>query len=209
MKNTKKTWMATLALASILSLSIPAFAETATETTENPAAVEETTTPAEDTATTEEAQSSDTALMEAYAAYAEARYNAKVQKRQEALKTELDGYVEAGNMTREQADLILNAEAERSAARKEARNGKNGSCTGMPKSMNGQPGKMPGNGGRNGRNNRMNPGMGNSKSVPQNGNNGMMPQNGNGNTGRGPWAVPQNGTQGQNTVPNMGGRFHR
>ncbi|MBQ9008835.1 MAG: hypothetical protein IJ088_05830 [Clostridia bacterium] len=176
MKNTKKTWMVTLALALILSLSMSAFAETATEATENSAPAEEATTPVEDAVFADETQSSDEALIDALNAYAAARYNAMVQKRQDALKAELDGYVEAGSMTREQADLILNAETVRGTAPREARNGRNGSCDCMPKGndTNGQPEEMPGNGGRNGRNNRNRRGL--NHPAEQNDNYGMMPQ---------------------------------
>ena len=59
----------------------------------------------------------DTALQEALEAYRSARDS----KRVDDLTEELNGYVEAGTMTQEQADLILNSVKERLAAR-------NGEC---------------------------------------------------------------------------------
>ena len=193
MKTMKKTWMAILALACILCLSISVLAETAAETTENPA-VTENAPVAEETAPQEAEQSAEDALTEAYEAYAKARKSARKQARLDALKTELDGYVAAGSMTQEQADLILKDATEQSAAQG-TKNNRRGHLPGNGQSgqmrgkggRNAQPGQVPGNGGWNVQPGQM-PGMGNCNPGMQNSGNGMMPRN---NTGRGSRSFPQ------------------
>ena len=121
-----KNYIIGIALALALVMGVVAFAETAEPATDLvPTVTEETQ--AED-ATTEdmtaeapaaEAEKADdnAALQEALEAYRSARES----KRVDNLTEELNGYVEAGTMTQEQADLILNSVKERMAA-------KNGEC---------------------------------------------------------------------------------
>ena len=84
------------------------------------------------------------ALQEALKAYDEARRSA----REEDLQAELDGYVEAGKLTREQADLILNYVKERDALR----NGTCPACGYQFQNGQGKGGRMNGNGGFGGGN---------------------------------------------------------
>ena len=112
-----KNYIIGIALALALVMGVVAFAETADPV---PAVTEEA--PTEDAAPeapADEAAKADdnAALQEALAAYRRARES----KRVDDLTEELNGYVEAGSMTQEQADLILNSVKERLAA-------KNGEC---------------------------------------------------------------------------------
>ncbi len=145
MKTLNKTGLILLAL--LLALSVAAFAEetadTLTEAT--PAAV-----------TTESAQAAADVLAEALTAY----QNAKADSRKEAvlnsLKQELNGYVTAGKLTQEQADLILKHYTEQMTLQQ---NGSGRGGRGMQNRKNGQNGKntqgtqqnVPGKGGRHGR----------------------------------------------------------
>ena len=110
-----------IALALALVMGVAAFAETAEPATDPvPAVTEEA--PAEDAAAAAPAADSEkvddnAALQEALEAYRGARES----KRVDDLTEELNGYVEAGTMTQEQADLILNSVKERLAVR-------NGEC---------------------------------------------------------------------------------
>ena len=110
-----------IALALALAMGVVAFAETVEPATDPvPAVTEEA--PAEEAAPeapADEAAKADdnAALQEALEAYRSARES----KRVDDLTEELSGYVEAGTMTQEQADLILNSVKERLAA-------KNGEC---------------------------------------------------------------------------------
>ena len=116
-----KNYIIGIALALALVMGVVAFAETAEPATDPvPAVTEEA--PAEEAAP--EAPAAETektddnaALQEALEAYRSARES----KRVDELTEELNGYVEAGTMTQEQADLILNSVKERMAA-------KNGEC---------------------------------------------------------------------------------
>ena len=110
-----------IALALALIMGVVAFAETAEPATDAAPAVTEEA-PAEEAAAeapAAEAEKADdsAALQEAMEAYRSARES----KRIDELAEELNGYVEAGTMTQEQADLILNSAKERLAAR-------NGEC---------------------------------------------------------------------------------
>ena len=109
-----KNYIIGIALALALVMGVVAFAETADPV---PAVTEEA--PTEEAAPAAEAEKTDdnTALQEALEAYRSARES----KRVDELTEELNGYVEAGTMTQEQADLILNSVKERMAA-------KNGEC---------------------------------------------------------------------------------
>ena len=113
-----KNYIIGIALALALVMGVAAFAETAEPAADPvPAVTEEA--PAEEAAPAGEAEKADdsAALQEALEAYRSARES----KRIEELTEELNGYVEAGTMTQEQADLILNNMKERMAA-------KNGEC---------------------------------------------------------------------------------
>ena len=107
-----------IALALALVMGVVAFAETAEPATDPvPAVTEEA--PTEEAAPAAETEKTDdnAALQEALEAYRSARES----KRVDDLTEELNGYVEAGTMTQEQADLILSSVRERLAAR-------NGEC---------------------------------------------------------------------------------
>ena len=117
-----KNYIIGIALALALIMGVVAFAETAEPATDPvPAVTEEA--PAEDTTTEDTtaeapaAEANNAALQEALEAYRTARES----KRVDDLAEELNGYVEAGTMTQEQADLILNHVKEQLAA-------KNGEC---------------------------------------------------------------------------------
>ena len=107
-----------IALALALVMGVVAFAETAEPSTDLvPAVTEEA--PTEEAAPAAETEKTDdnAALQEALEAYRSARESKHVDD----LTEELNGYVEAGTMTQEQADLILNSVKEHLAA-------KNGEC---------------------------------------------------------------------------------
>jgi hypothetical protein len=111
-----KNYIIGIALALALVMGVVAFAETAEPATDPvPAVTEEA--PAEEAAAETEKTDDNAALQEALEAYRSARES----KRVDDLTEELNGYVEAGSMTQEQADLILNSMKERLAA-------KNGEC---------------------------------------------------------------------------------
>ena len=111
-----KNYIIGIALALALVMGVVAFAETAEPATDPvPAVTEEA--PAEEAAAQTEKTDDNAALQEALEAYRSARES----KRVDDLTEELNGYVEAGSMTQEQADLILNSMKERLAA-------KNGEC---------------------------------------------------------------------------------
>ena len=124
MKNINRKFIAGMAVVLALVLGLAAFAEN-TETeilADEPEIVEEVTEVADDeTAETEEtdadAQDDTTALQEALEAYR----SAKAEKSAAALEDELNEMVEAGQLTQEQADLILNKVKEQQAL-------KNGQC---------------------------------------------------------------------------------
>ena len=114
-----KNYIIGIALALALVMGVVAFAETAEPSTDPVPAVTEDA-PAEEAANdAAEAEKTDdnTALQEALEAWRSARESKRVVD----LTEELNGYVEAGTMTREQADLILSSVKERLAAR-------NGEC---------------------------------------------------------------------------------
>ena len=135
MKNLKRTILMILALMTAICLSIAAFAEDAAEA------------PAAETASTDAAQASADALNEALTAYSNAKMESRKQESLDALKQELDSFVEAGKLTQEQADLILKYYTEQMAL-----NG-NGFGRGGKGMRNGR-GTQPGSFGRNGRGGR-------------------------------------------------------
>lgn len=104
MNTMKKLTTMILALLLALCLGVSAFAEEA----ETPAAdVPAAETPAAaDTAVTD-TQADTNALNDALTAYRAAKAESRKQARLDKIKQELDGYVAAGSMTQEQADLIL------------------------------------------------------------------------------------------------------
>ena len=134
-----------LSLALVLVLGVVALAENAPQTPELPAAnALQTPEEAPDSAQTPDgAQASDdTALQAALKALQEARQS----DREQDLQAELDGYVAAGKLTQEQADLIMNHYKEQQAQR-------NGTCPSCGyQFQNGKGGRMNGGfgGGMNG-----------------------------------------------------------
>lgn len=111
-----KNYIIGIALALALVMGVVAFAETAEPATD-PVPVVTEEAPAEEPAAETDKTDDNAALQEALEAYRSARES----KRVDDLTEELKGYVEAGTMTQEQADLILNSVKERMAA-------KNGEC---------------------------------------------------------------------------------
>jgi len=111
-----KNYIIGIALALALVMGVAALAETAEPATDPiPAVTEEA--PNEGAAPETEKADDNAALQDALEAYRSARESKCVDD----LTEELNGYVEAGTMTQEQADLILNSVKERLAA-------KNGEC---------------------------------------------------------------------------------
>lgn len=112
MKNMKKTGLILMALLMTLALSMAAFAEGETETQEAAGTAAAGTAVEEALAAAEEAKAAETAqneaLNEALTAYATAKNEARKLAWMNSLKEELDGYVAAGSLTQEQAELILN-----------------------------------------------------------------------------------------------------
>ena len=162
-----KNYIIGIALALALVMGVVAFAETAeTATDPVPAVTEEA--PAEDVTTeapAAEAEKTDdnAALQEALEAYRSARES----KRVDDLTEELNGYVEAGTMTQEQADLILNSVKERLAA-------KNGECPNCGYQFQNNAPRMGGQKGQRG--GRMMQGGQMNGQMPQQ-QNGQMPGN--------------------------------
>lgn len=185
MKHNFTGMMFALALVLALVMGMAALAENAaTEVPELPAAedIQPAEQPADDAT---DATADDTALLDAFKAYREA----KISAREEALETELQGYVESGKLTQEQADLILNWYKEQQAMR-------DGTCPNcgyqFQNGFGGKGGRM--NGGMNGMNG-MN-GMGNM------GDRGNMGGRMNGMNGQQPM-MGQGGMNGMNAQPNM------
>ena len=134
-----KNYIIGIALALALVMGVVAFAETAEPATD-PVPVVTEEAPAEEPAAETEKTDDKAALQEALEAYRSARES----KRVDELTEELNGYVEAGTMTQEQADLILNSVKERMAAK----NGESPNCgyqfqNNTPK-MGGQKGQRGG-----------------------------------------------------------------
>ena len=154
-----------IALALALVMGVVAFAETAEPATDPVSAVTEEA-PAEEAATdAAETEKTDdnAALQEALEAYRSARES----KRVDDLTEELNGYVEAGTMTQEQADLILNSVKERLAA-------KNGECPNCGYQFQNDAPRMGGQRGQRG--GRMMQGGQMNGQMPQQ-QNGQMPDN--------------------------------
>ena len=113
-----KNYIISIALALALVMGVVAFAETAEPSTD-PVPVVTEEAPTKEAAPAAEAEKTvdNTELQEALEAYR----SVWESKRVDELTEKLNGYVEAGTMTQEQADLILNSVKERMAA-------KNGEC---------------------------------------------------------------------------------
>ena len=127
----------------------------------------------------------DTALQEALKALQEARQS----NQQEDLQAELDGYVESGKLTQEQADLIMNWYKERIAR-------KNGTCPNCGyEFQSGKGGRMKGNGFGRG-------GFGGNNGGFGRGGKGRMGMQGYGNTmpGNGMQAMPDGQAQPQSNA---------
>jgi len=168
MKHYFSSMMIALALALALVMGVVALAENAEPTTDLPAASDlQTPTEApQDSAATD--TQNDTALQDALKAYNEARESG----REQSLQEELDGYVAAGKLTQEQADLIMNHYKEREALSNgvcpncgyQFQNGKGGRMNGGNGFGRGGKG-MGGKGGRGGFGRQMMPGEANGMAV--------------------------------------------
>lgn len=141
-----KNWKITsliLALVLALTLGLTALAEspadnTATDTAKS--AIEEAQ------AAADASQAESTALNEALEAYGKAKAEDRKLKMLTSLKEELDGYVAAGSLTQEQADLVLKYYAE------QLTNQQNGAGFGKGGRMkNGVTNDFGGKGGKGGR----------------------------------------------------------
>ena len=102
MKGTKKVIIFMLAMLLALSLCGFAMAEDEADSSSG--------TPTEDVL--KEAEEKNQALSDALTAYKTAKQESRKKARLASLKKELDGYVAAGSLTQEQADLLLNYYAE-------------------------------------------------------------------------------------------------
>ena len=175
MKHLNKTMLCIL-LALTLILGAMALAETAQAPA--PEAIPGQTEPAE---APEEAPADDdsAALQDAIDAYHSAQQESRQAERRTALEEELNGYVEAGKLTQEQADLILNefdarAEARANGPQKQSRGrARGGHMNGM---MN------------NGGNDRMGGRMNNGGNDRMGGQSGRMGGRMNGRGGQAPMA---------------------
>ena len=174
-----KNYIIGIALALALVMGVVAFAETAEPATDPvPAVTEEA--PAEEAAAETEKTDDNAALQDTLEAYRRARES----KRVDDLTEELNGYVEAGSMTQEQADLILNSVKERMAA-------KNGQCPNCGYQFQNNAPKMGGQKGQRG--GRMMQGGRMNGQMPQQ-QNGQMPGN---------QAQPNGPMNGQQQAPQM------
>ena len=152
MKHFFSGMMIALSLALVLVLGVVALAENDAQVPELPAAGDlqaPVEAPAQDNAQApaDDAQATqdDTALQQALEAYR----TAKESGREQALQDELDGYVAAGKLTQEQADLIMNYYKERQTMR-------NGTCPSCGYQFQNGKGGMNGRGGRGGKGGMMN-----------------------------------------------------
>ena len=152
MKHFFSGMMIALSLALVLVLGVVALAENEAQVPELPAAGDlqaPVEAPAQDNAQApaDDAQATqdDTALQQALEAYR----TAKESGREQALQDELDGYVAAGKLTQEQADLIMKYYKDRQAMR-------NGTCPSCGYQFQNGKGGMNGRGGRGGKGGMMN-----------------------------------------------------
>ena len=157
MKNLNKAMMSILLVLTLI-LGAMALAENAEVPTLEPVP-EQAETPEEAPSDDAAPATDSTALQDAMNAYRSARQESRQAARKAALEEELKGYVEAGKLTQEQADLILKDYETRAQQRANARNdqfaygGRGGRMNG------GKGGRMDGNMG-GGKGGRMNGGKG-------------------------------------------------
>ncbi len=97
----KKMILMVLALTLAACLSIAALAESPTDSSAAAGSTEAAQ------AAVDAAAAESTALQEALEAYQKAKSESRKVEKLAKLKEELDGYVAAGSLTQEQADLIL------------------------------------------------------------------------------------------------------
>ena len=177
-KNMKITGL-TLALVLALALGAAALAENPAEAPSDSAAAEAAKSAMEGAqAAADAAQAEAAALSEALEAYGKAKAESRRIEMLTGLKEELDGYVAAGSLTQEQADLILKYYAEQLTLQQNI-------------AGSGKGGRMK-NGGMNGS------GFGRNGQTLNGSMNGIGGQDGRGGHGR--FGQPQNGTQ-QNAAP--------
>ena len=173
-----KNWKLTsliLALVLALALGVTALAESPAETPADSTASDAAKSAIEEAQTAADAaQAESTALNEALEAYGKAKSESRKLAILTSLKEELDGYVAAGSLTQEQADLILKYYAEQLANQQ--------NVAGF-----GKGGRMKN------RNNGLTNGQDNTNNLNSTGGKG-------GRGGHGRFGQQQNGTQ-QNTVP--------
>ena len=125
--NCKKSILIVLALMIAACLSIAALAESPADTPADTAAEDAAKTAIEEAqAAADAAQTEATALNEALEAYGKAKAESRKLAALTSLKEELDSYVTAGTLTREQADLILKYYAEQLTLRQNGIGGKGG-----------------------------------------------------------------------------------
>ena len=109
----KKPILIVLALMIAACLSVAALAEGPAETAADTAAADAAKAAADEAqAVADAAQAEATALNEALEAYSKAKAESRKLEILTSLKEELDGYVAAGTLSQEQADLILKYYAE-------------------------------------------------------------------------------------------------
>ena len=157
-----KNWKLTsliLALVLALALGVTALAESPAETPADSTASDAAKSAIEEAqAAADAAQAESTALNEALEAYGKAKSESRKLAILTSLKEELDGYVAAGSLTQEQADLIFKYYSEQMALQQNGfgfgkggrmKNGNNGLMNGQD-NLNGQNG-LNGQGGKGGR----------------------------------------------------------
>lgn len=126
MKTNRNFWTILLAAMVALSLGTFALAEGTDPAAESAApAVSAEEAPAA-SVTAEEAQAAADALNEALTAYQNARLESRREAVLDALKQELDGYVAAGKLTQDQANLILQYYTEQLTLSRAGSRGKDG-----------------------------------------------------------------------------------
>ena len=148
MKHFFSGMMLALALVAALVVGVVAVAENAAPEMPSMEAVQPDPAQPDQTQPDQSSQqpAADTELQQAYDAYRAAKQSG----RREALEDELKGYVEAGKLTQEQADLILKDYKEREALR----NGTCPNCGYQFENGMGKGGRMNGGKGMNGVMNR-------------------------------------------------------
>ena len=144
-------------IAGVLALTLIFGAMAVAENTADAAASSQTETGAADAAASSQAETgaADAAAaqaeQEAFSEAVNALRNARQKAAKQELETEIKGYVAAGEMTQEQADLLLRRIEERQAQRSARQSGRK-NAPGMGRNNGGQAGcpSMNGNGGQPG-----------------------------------------------------------